>query len=268
MSSLYSSPYFSSCDPSCSYQAPLSPLSVPVEISPHDHSIRSSMQLVFSGWTNRLESPAFIPLSSIWGSGSPILEAERSLSSSSSCSSRSSSSSAALVIPSTPKPYAAEMAPGSHISHGSDAPGSEPPLLTLDQEGHGTASQGVAKQLGSRQRRISPPRSSLNIEAPEFCPASTSAPASSSALSTHPRISPHVLYMKSYKTELCKNFEERGACCYGVKCQFAHGEKELKGRVKHINYKTAACKNWMEAGNCHYNERCNFRHGEEGKSPL
>ena len=31
-----------------------------------------------------------------------------------------------------------------------------------------------------------------------------------------------------YKTELCRPFEENGACKYGEKCQFAHGMSALK----------------------------------------
>ena len=35
--------------------------------------------------------------------------------------------------------------------------------------------------------------------------------------------------MKSnkYKTELCKNFEEKGFCNYWYKCKYAHGVEEL-----------------------------------------
>lgn len=27
-----------------------------------------------------------------------------------------------------------------------------------------------------------------------------------------------------YKTELCKKYEEKGLCPYGLKCRFAHGK--------------------------------------------
>lgn len=33
------------------------------------------------------------------------------------------------------------------------------------------------------------------------------------------------------QTELCKNWAASGTCCYGVKCQFAHGEGELRVRA-------------------------------------
>lgn len=37
-----------------------------------------------------------------------------------------------------------------------------------------------------------------------------------------------VLIRKKY--EMCKNFREKGACRYGDKCLFAHGEHELTRR--------------------------------------
>ena len=33
---------------------------------------------------------------------------------------------------------------------------------------------------------------------------------------------------KRFKTELCKNWIENGSCRYGKKCQFAHGQEELR----------------------------------------
>nr|KAF6389520.1 ZFP36 ring finger protein like 1 [Myotis myotis] len=35
-----------------------------------------------------------------------------------------------------------------------------------------------------------------------------------------------------YKTELCRPFEENGACKYGDKCQFAHGIHELRSLTR------------------------------------
>lgn len=38
----------------------------------------------------------------------------------------------------------------------------------------------------------------------------------------------------SYKTELCKNWQEFGHCRYGTKCRFAHGHHELINKqIKH-----------------------------------
>lgn len=36
-----------------------------------------------------------------------------------------------------------------------------------------------------------------------------------------------------YKTELCRSWEEKHSCRYGAKCQFAHGEEELRKVSRH-----------------------------------
>jgi Zinc finger C-x8-C-x5-C-x3-H type (and similar) len=36
-----------------------------------------------------------------------------------------------------------------------------------------------------------------------------------------------------YKTELCRSWEEKGTCRYGPKCQFAHGDEEIKRVQRH-----------------------------------
>lgn len=36
-----------------------------------------------------------------------------------------------------------------------------------------------------------------------------------------------------YKTELCRSWEEKGTCRYGPKCQFAHGEDEVRRVARH-----------------------------------
>lgn len=63
-----------------------------------------------------------------------------------------------------------------------------------------------------------------------------------------------------YKTELCKHFTENGACRYGAKCQFAHGEDELRGVLRHPKYKTTRCKAFLATGKCMYGSRCRFIH--------
>jgi hypothetical protein len=45
-----------------------------------------------------------------------------------------------------------------------------------------------------------------------------------------------------YKTELCRSWEEKGTCRYGGKCQFAHGEDELRKVARHPKYKTEICR--------------------------
>lgn len=63
-----------------------------------------------------------------------------------------------------------------------------------------------------------------------------------------------------YKTELCKHFMDTGTCRYGNKCQFAHGEHELRGVLRHPKYKTTLCKAFSTEGKCQYGNRCRFIH--------
>eukprot|EP01089_Gocevia_fonbrunei_P017309 TRINITY_DN5584_c0_g2_i1.p1 TRINITY_DN5584_c0_g2~~TRINITY_DN5584_c0_g2_i1.p1 ORF type:complete len:450 (-),score=63.70 TRINITY_DN5584_c0_g2_i1:56-1405(-) len=63
-----------------------------------------------------------------------------------------------------------------------------------------------------------------------------------------------------YKTELCRPFEETGACRYGSKCQFAHGLPELRPILRHPKYKTEICKTFHNLGTCPYGARCRFIH--------
>jgi len=63
-----------------------------------------------------------------------------------------------------------------------------------------------------------------------------------------------------YKTELCRSWMEKGTCKYGHKCQFAHGEDELRIVVRHPKYKTEFCKTFTATGACPYGNRCRFIH--------
>ncbi|KAF9474299.1 hypothetical protein BDN70DRAFT_323578 [Pholiota conissans] len=65
-----------------------------------------------------------------------------------------------------------------------------------------------------------------------------------------------------YKTELCRSWEEKGTCRYGAKCQFAHGEEELRRVSRHPKYKTEICKTFWVSGSCPYGKRCCFIHTE------
>lgn len=69
-----------------------------------------------------------------------------------------------------------------------------------------------------------------------------------------------------YKTELCKHFMETGTCRYSNKCQFAHGEDELRGVLRHPKYKTTKCKAYAATGKCMYGGRCRFIHEFNGQS--
>jgi len=63
-----------------------------------------------------------------------------------------------------------------------------------------------------------------------------------------------------YKTELCRSFGETGICRYGHKCQFAHGEHEVRVILRHPKYKTENCKTFVATGTCPYGPRCRFIH--------
>jgi len=69
---------------------------------------------------------------------------------------------------------------------------------------------------------------------------------------------------RNYKTEMCNKWLERGECPYGNKCQFAHGESELRSGAKHLDsrYKQSVCRNFHEKGSCPYGKRCRFIHNE------
>ena len=55
-----------------------------------------------------------------------------------------------------------------------------------------------------------------------------------------------------FKTEICRNFKEKGHCLYGDLCQFAHG-KEVKNILKHSSVKTELfsrrCEMWDNIAN-------------------
>ncbi|EGW32691.1 uncharacterized protein SPAPADRAFT_60049 [Spathaspora passalidarum NRRL Y-27907] len=65
-----------------------------------------------------------------------------------------------------------------------------------------------------------------------------------------------------YKTELCASFMKMGICPYGNKCQFAHGENELKVVERPPKWRSKPCVNWAKYGSCRYGNRCCFKHGD------
>jgi len=66
-----------------------------------------------------------------------------------------------------------------------------------------------------------------------------------------------------YKTEKCRSFEETGRCRYGSKCQYAHGDGELRYLNRHPRYKTELCRTYHTTNICSYGIRCNFIHEED-----
>lgn len=63
-----------------------------------------------------------------------------------------------------------------------------------------------------------------------------------------------------YKTELCDSYMKFSYCPYGNKCQFAHGENELKRVSRPANWRSKPCANWAKYGSCRYGNRCCFKH--------
>ncbi|CAI2176946.1 14421_t:CDS:2, partial [Funneliformis geosporum] len=71
-----------------------------------------------------------------------------------------------------------------------------------------------------------------------------------------------------YKTEMCRNWEERGSCRYGSKCQFAHSTNELRIVQHHPKYKTEICNTFWQNGTCPYGKRCCFIHNDQERLLL
>ncbi|XP_037631432.1 mRNA decay activator protein ZFP36 [Sebastes umbrosus] len=101
-----------------------------------------------------------------------------------------------------------------------------------------------------------------NLEA--FPSAATVAPPPGfpPSSSLQPQVQPLVAPNR-YKTELCRGFQETGSCKYGSKCQFAHGEAELRGLFRHPKYKTEPCRTFYNFGYCPYGSRCHFIHEDK-----
>ncbi|KAK2846525.1 hypothetical protein Q5P01_009524 [Channa striata] len=113
-----------------------------------------------------------------------------------------------------------------------------------------------------REDKMAKASPSTLLPPPGLCISSNSlsSPASSSA-SRPPAPSPHI--STRYKTELCRTYEESGACKYGAKCQFAHGLDELRGLSRHPKYKTEPCRTFHTIGFCPYGARCHFIHNAD-----
>ena len=65
----------------------------------------------------------------------------------------------------------------------------------------------------------------------------------------------------TYKTELCRNFIQKGHCKWANLCRFAHTKEEL--RVKPVTnhfYKTKVCRNFHKLGFCSYGNKCQYFH--------
>lgn len=72
------------------------------------------------------------------------------------------------------------------------------------------------------------------------------------------------------KTELCRHFMSSKGCIFGDKCNYAHGDHELKyttlmdlqraGLVDVNTFRTHPCPTWVAVGSCPFDLRCPFLH--------
>lgn len=102
-----------------------------------------------------------------------------------------------------------------------------------------------------------PPVHNARVASPLDNSVNGTAPiANVNALGATPRIKNDL-----YKTEICRSYAESGGYCkYGSKCQFAHGDSELRPVRRHPRYKTKLCRNFLATGSCPYDARCRFIH--------
>lgn len=64
-----------------------------------------------------------------------------------------------------------------------------------------------------------------------------------------------------YKTIMCKEYlNNNGICHRGVKCQFAHGNQDLRDPKDHPLYKTSICKHFFETNECPRGQSCYHAH--------
>ena len=59
---------------------------------------------------------------------------------------------------------------------------------------------------------------------------------------------------------LCKNYELYHDCYYKDECCFAHGIEELRENIISPSYKTKMCKSFQENKFCNFGIRCSYRH--------
>ncbi|KAL6304168.1 hypothetical protein BKA93DRAFT_733617 [Sparassis latifolia] len=125
------------------------------------------------------------------------------------------------------------------------------------------AAQMMARLQAQYTGPYSVPVSGQPVAQGAATPAATqmaAAAAAAGALGNGPSANNRKLGL--YKTELCRSWEEKGSCRYGAKCQFAHGEEELRKVSRHPKYKTEICRTFWVSGSCPYGKRCCFIHTE------
>lgn len=138
-------------------------------------------------------------------------------------------------------------------------------LLELLKRQRSETSKGLLEQFASYQlqesllksQRVMQTEPHQQIMMPQRLDRSVSEPAPQQSLVKK------LVNQTRYKTELCRQFEEKGHCQYGDKCQFAHGPNDKRYVERHPKYKTEMCRTFHEQGFCSYGLRCNFIHNED-----
>jgi len=99
------------------------------------------------------------------------------------------------------------------------------------------AAQLVARQIQNQyiNTYVSSPANNSALASPTSTVAQNSTPSGNGPSANNRKLG-------LYKTELCRSWEEKGTCRYGSKCQFAHGEEELRKVPRHPKYKTEICR--------------------------
>lgn len=137
----------------------------------------------------------------------------------------------------------------------SQAPVSKPKQLPFRPDRSMSLTESSSSMLSSfRQlKNLEASGPATSVPPPPGFPPSSTLPAQ-----VQPMVSTN-----RYKTELCRGFQETGSCKYGSKCQFAHGEAELRGLHRHPKYKTEPCRTFYNFGYCPYGSRCHFIHEDK-----
>jgi len=70
-----------------------------------------------------------------------------------------------------------------------------------------------------------------------------------------------------FKTVICHNYQASGHCEFGQRCEFAHGQLELRTLAQNYlqlnpQYKTVMCTHFTEKGLCPQGQNCQFSHGD------
>ena len=73
-------------------------------------------------------------------------------------------------------------------------------------------------------------------------------------------------FFRRYKTKLCRYFGNNLKCNYEDKCNYAHGQVELRDELSNLKYMPRdlpkPCLKYLVSGYCYFGFQCKFLHGE------